>query len=138
MFDTTVKGMAGEALVVADLTLQGCNVFTPTNSHLPDYDLVVEIDGYLFKVQVRTGRSDGHKIKYDLRRSSNAKDRYEKTGNYDILACVDIDSRKIAYLNKIEELSVTLVLFQPVNMKGYHTDNPPKLFENYTDVRQAT
>lgn len=61
--NTTRKGDASEALVVAKYIEKGYNVLTPVNDGVA-YDLVVEKNGKLYKVQVKRGRKEKNVISF--------------------------------------------------------------------------
>jgi len=63
-------GDIGETRVLAELIKRGYNVSIPFG-HDAKYDLVVEVDGKLKKVQVKTTASKGGKMRVQCRTISN-------------------------------------------------------------------
>jgi hypothetical protein len=59
-------GNIGEARVIFEAAKRGYTVCIP-QGHDARYDLVVDIDGKLCKVQVKTTKSDGHVVKVNTR-----------------------------------------------------------------------
>jgi len=71
----------GELLVCADLLSRGHEVFRAVNQQCP-YDLVVEINRVLYRVEVKAGRIRNYALRYtDLKRGKRPED-------IDILAVV--------------------------------------------------
>lgn len=136
MFDEYLKGSASESLVVADLLMQGVEVFTPVALG-GNYDLVAILDGELFTIQVKSGTpQDNYRLKADVRRSSNSKTGREYKKDYDILAVVDVDNRKVAYIPKDKmtaKASITIYTERDFSRKGLHKDYEPMIFEDYLD-----
>jgi hypothetical protein len=104
-------GRAAEHYVVFDLLMQGKNAFL-TEQGLP-YDAVVDSDGKLFRIQVKSGTKritrPGSREKYfcSLRRGDAKGDHHRsilKT-EFDILAFVALDKKLIAYLHVSEIVS---------------------------------
>jgi hypothetical protein len=91
-----INGAIAELRVTADLIAKGYMTYSPTMENT-ECDLVVEVEGHLFKLQIKSAHSDGEKIKVDLKRSS-AKDKFYTKEDFDILAIYDSTTGKIAYL----------------------------------------
>lgn len=91
-----LNGAVAELLVTADFTRKGYSTYSPTIENT-ECDLVVDVDGKLFKVQVKSGHSDGTKLQVDLRRPSAKQSQYDKDA-FDILAICDLTTGKLAYL----------------------------------------
>lgn len=72
MKDTHKKGNIGEARILFEATKRGYVVCVPLG-HCSRYDLIVDIDGELNKVQVKTTTSDGDTVKVRAR-SAGKKD----------------------------------------------------------------
>lgn len=103
--DDLEVGKAAEHLVVADLILAGYRAFL-TDQGLP-YDVVIDDGGYLYRVQVKSTRSErlvpqrlaptpGYL--FHTRRAGKAGRRRYKGNEFDLVALVALDIRTIAYL----------------------------------------
>lgn len=94
-------GRAAESLVQADLEFRGYVVWV-TSEIKTTIDLIAQDDiGGLTRVQVKSFVSDDESHDVDIRRS-HAKIRHYDSSDFDVLAIVDINTRKIAYLNMAE------------------------------------
>lgn len=98
-------GAAGEHLVCADLLLAGYRAFL-SDQNCP-YDVAVDIGGQLIRIQVKTTRQPravpqrvGHFPAYmwHVRRAGKGGRRVYAANEFDMLALVALDQRKIAYL----------------------------------------
>ena len=98
-------GTAAEHLVCADLLLEGWRAFL-ADQNCP-YDVAVEIDGRLVRVQVKATRQQRaipqratHTPAYmwHVRRAGKGGRRTYDTDEFDLLALVALDIRRIAYL----------------------------------------
>lgn len=98
-------GTAGEHLVCADLLAAGFRAFL-SNQSCP-YDVAVEVEGRLIRVQVKTTQAprayaqkgQRHVTGYiwGLRRGKGTQRRYG-SHEMDVVALVALDTRQIAYL----------------------------------------
>lgn len=106
-FDVTdlAAGAAGEHLVCADLLMQGYRAFL-ADQNCP-YDVAVDIGGRLVRLQVKSTRGAraipqrvGHFPAYmwNVRRAGKGGRRVYGTAEFDLLALVALDCRKVAYL----------------------------------------
>ena len=99
-------GKSGEYLVCADLILNGFIAY-PSEQGLP-YDVVMDVDGILYKVQVKTTRGAKHvpQRKTDIpayifhigNHGKRNKTKLYSKNQVDIFALVALDSKRIAYL----------------------------------------
>lgn len=114
-------GKAGEHLVCADLILQGYRAFL-SDQGLP-YDVLVDHDGRLYRVQVKSslkpknanakGRSPNLVYVFNVRRRGRDGIGERLTADHcDIVACVALDERLVAYFPQ-GEVAQTLSLFPP-------------------------
>lgn len=99
-------GTAGEYLVCADLILSGYRAFL-TSQTCP-YDVAVEVDGKLIRVQVKTTRGKRpipQRVKhtpaylFHVRRCGKGGRKNYDENDFDVLALVALDIRKIAYVS---------------------------------------
>lgn len=99
-------GKAGEYLVCADLILNGFIAF-PSEQGLP-FDIVLEKEGRLFKVQVKSTRGPkeipqrktsvpAYIFHIGNNGKQNRRKRYD-AGQVDIFALVALDTKRIAYI----------------------------------------
>lgn len=94
-------GKAGEHLVCFDLLMQGYSAFLADKDS--SYDIVVEIENTLKRIQVKTTaeiKSYSHSkdtYRYQTRRGRGARKRFDIDG-VDIFAFVAMDIQKIAYV----------------------------------------
>lgn len=98
-------GAAGEHLVCADLLLQGYRAFL-SDQNCP-YDVAVDVGGRMIRIQVKSTRQAkalpqraGHHPAYmwHVRRAGKGGARTYSDGEFDLLALVALDCRRIAYL----------------------------------------
>lgn len=102
-------GVAGEHLVCADLLLQGFNAFL-TDQNCP-YDVAVEVDGKLIKIQVKATRKEraipqraNHTpaYLYHIKRCGKGGGKNYSRSDFDVMALVALDIKKIAYIGYSE------------------------------------
>ena len=119
-------GIAGEHLVCADLLISGYRAFM-TDQNCP-YDIAVELNGQLIKVQVKTTRKPraipqrkNHYPAYmwHVKRAGKNGSRIYGKNEFDILALVALDVKKIAYMQMSD-------LKQTVHIRTYDSDIEPK------------
>lgn len=100
-----VAGIAAEHLVCADLLLAGWRAFL-TDQYCP-YDLAVEVEDRLLRIQVkatRSARPTPQRTSYvpaymwHVRRAGKGGARVYGADEFDLLALVALDIRRIAYL----------------------------------------
>lgn len=118
-------GAAGEHLVCADLLMQGYRAFL-ADQNCP-YDVAVDVGGRLIRIQVKATRKakalpqrDGHFPAYmwHVRRAGKGGSRVYADGEFDLLACVALDIRRIAYLPPSKQC-------QTVHIRTHDNPNPP-------------
>ena len=98
-------GKAAEYLVCSDLILSGYVAY-PTDQGLP-YDLVVDVDGKLLKVQVKgscrarnvnsQGQCERMAYNFSIRRRGKGGSSRLSNDDCDLIACVALDIRRVAY-----------------------------------------
>lgn len=135
MFNTKLKAVASEKLTEVDLLLKGYETFSPS-AYGGDQDLLVMSNGAAYKVQVKSGSVDGNKLRVDIRKSSNAKERHYSEDAYDVLAIVHIESRRVAYISRSDmtaKASLNLWLDSNIPTKGAHPDYKHLLFDDLTE-----
>ena len=113
-------GKAGEHLVCCDLIQQDFNAFL-ADQGLP-FDVLVEIDGELKKVQVKTTQKlvtyekAPNVYRFGTRRAKNARERV-RCKDVDFFAFVALDIRKIAYLPILKMMTKDDKVKQTVDFK---------------------
>jgi len=129
-----IDGAVAEMIVIADLIKRGYFAYKPLIENT-ECDLVVDIDGKLVKIQIKSGHSDGEKIKVDLTRSS-AKSKYYSKQDFDILAIYDSSTGNIAYLKWGDipyKRSLTLRYTETVFKNGNVEENGRYYFNDYLE-----
>lgn len=116
-------GKAAEHLVVADLILQGYRAYL-SDQGLP-YDVVVDLHGTLLRIQVKATREQRPVPQraaftpgylFHVRRAGKGGLRRYSQGEFDILAFVALDIRKIAYMHFTDGLKQSIVLRPPAHV----------------------
>ncbi len=111
-------GKAAEHLVCADLILQGHRAYL-SDQGLP-YDVVVDVDGRLLRVQVKATacpkivpkRICPPKYQWNVRRAGKGAKRIIGNDEFEILALVALDIRTIAYIPINDKVLQTVHLRQ--------------------------
>ena len=120
-------GVAGEHLVCADLLLQGYRAFLADQNCA--YDVAVDVSGRLIRIQVKATRAPkklpqrvGHYPAYmwHVRRAGKGGQRTYADSEFDLLALVALDSRRIAYLAPSKAK-------QTIHIRPHNDPNPPSL-----------
>ena len=120
-------GKAGEYLVCADLIIKGFIAY-PSEQGLP-YDVVMDYQGTLLKVQVKTTRT--HKqtpqrkgnmntYAFNIKRRGKNNQSIHTKESCDIFALVALDEKQIAYM-KNEDIKQTM-FFRVESMRGTYRD----------------
>ncbi|HVE68654.1 MAG TPA: group I intron-associated PD-(D/E)XK endonuclease [Solirubrobacteraceae bacterium] len=96
------KGDLAELMVAADIVRQGHRIALPWGED-NDYDLIVDRDGHLERVQVKHARSDGTTIVVRCRSHSLTNGRVRRTKHYtaatiDWLAVYDATTAQCYYV----------------------------------------
>lgn len=113
-------GKAAEHIVCADLILSGYRAYL-TDQGLP-YDVVVDMGGKLLRVQVKgtTGLrnvpqrvADTPRYMWHVRRAGKGAARRIGNDEFEILALVALDIRKVAYLPITDRVRQTVHLKPP-------------------------
>ena len=125
-------GTAGEHLVCADLLISGFRAFI-ADQNCP-YDVVVDVGDRIVRVQVKTTKyqrsipqraSHIPAYMWHVRRAGKGGQRLYGEGEFDVLALVALDIRRIAYMPPS-------LLKQTVHLRPPHADpNTGKHFEQF-------
>lgn len=125
--DTTAQGAAAVHIVCADLLLSGYRAYVAAEGL--HYDVVLDVGARLFRVQVKSTRyqrkrkqrpgcplayqfltNRGHRP--DIPGGKSSPKRYDAS-HADIIACVAIDLRAVAYLPVKGQMRTAVHLFAP-------------------------
>ncbi len=128
-------GKVGEYLVCADLILKGYIAF-PSEQGLP-FDIVADINGRLFKVQVKTTRGPKNipqrktvipAYRFSIGRNGK-KGRHKKyeIGAVDIFALVALDTKRIGYLSHNNTQST--MNFRVPELRGQYHDEQAEIIK---------
>lgn len=120
-------GKAGEYLVCADLIIKGFIAY-PSEQGLP-YDVVLDMDGAMIKVQVKTTRT--HKqtpqrvnnvntYGFNVKRCGKGNKSIRTNESCDIFALVALDEKSIGYM-KNKDIKQTM-FFRVESMRGTYRD----------------
>jgi len=107
--DTKLKADIAESAVKTELLRRGFNVLCPVGDRLP-YDLAVDVDGHLIRIQVKSAWYDRKKKIYsvDVRRTKTNRRRMvrERYGEDDFdFAVIYIDDSHIFYVMPVKEFT---------------------------------
>lgn len=94
---TKDKGDLGEAKVIADTIQRGHKVALPLGENWR-YDLVVERQGRLERVQVKYTESDGRVVRCMARSANNWQTIRYTSGDFDWLAVYDKTTDRVYYI----------------------------------------
>tara|TARA_R110000850_G_scaffold266703_1_gene397221 strand:+ start:86 stop:682 length:597 start_codon:yes stop_codon:yes gene_type:complete len=137
-------GVAGEYLVCADLILSGYDAFK-TEQGMP-YDIVLDVDGALIKVQVKTTRAAKEIPQrktsipaYIFNIGTNGKGGKRKkydSNQVDLFALVCLDTKSIAYLPHVDCKS-TMNFRVPLFRGKYHDEQSEQIKEKVLEYKKA-
>jgi hypothetical protein len=132
-------GKAGEHLTCCDLILQGYNAFL-ADQGLP-FDLLVEKDGKLLKMQVKTTqklvtyKKSKNVYRYGMRRAKYGKSRAVEADS-DYYAFVALDIMKVAYIPISELRTRTNKVKTTLDLKTRRIKYTGRVYSNGT-IRAA-
>ena len=115
-------GRAGQYIVLADLLLKGLKTF-PTSEGV-NYDVVVDLNGKIIRLQVKTTR--GKKIKshcenpvyfFHLKRTGKFGKRIYQIGEFEAFALVALDIKKIFYLKFDRRIPTNSIVIRDKDIK---------------------
>ncbi len=140
--DELQLGKAGEHITCADLILQGYNAFL-ADQGLP-YDVLIDIDGTIKKVQVKATltltcpRKQGQYLyRFQMRkgRSRTSARIPISPDTVDYYAFVVLDKRRVAYLPTKDILGKNGMILQTIDFKSRHLPYPKQCgrwFEDFS------
>lgn len=126
-------GKAGEYLVCADLILKGFVAY-PSEQGLP-YDVVLDIDGRLYKVQVKTtttyrviprpnNYNDQKAYIFNIKRKGKGGKKRYANDEIDIFALVCLDTMQVGYIKNAN--MPTTISFRVDDLRGTYYDEQGK------------
>ena len=128
--NTKAIGDLAELKVACDLTEKGYVVSKPIGDNAP-YDMIVDFDGKLKRVQVKARSERNHSVAVELRSCMrNYTHQYDES-EWDILAVYNIDGGQIAYLDWVGIGDNTTVKFRTQLPKNNQKVGV-RLFEDYS------
>lgn len=112
--NTTQIGSIGETRIIYEATLRGYNVFLPVNNSL-SYDMIVERNGKLERVQVKTVNSNGVVINvstFSLGKHKNGKKQAVcySSSEFEWLVVFDITTNACFFVPSTEMMAGKLAL----------------------------
>jgi N6-adenosine-specific RNA methylase IME4 len=133
-----IVGKAGEHLVCADALMNGCNSYLSAQGSL--YDVVLEKDGKLYKVQVKSsqeaknvnskGRNERIAYSFNVRRRGTEGNGIPlRDKDADLIALVAMDTLQIAYI-PLSDCPMTVQLNRHDNPTDAH-GNPTLTIADY-------
>lgn len=129
--DDLLVGTAAEHLVCADLLLHGYKAFLSDQNCA--YDVVVDYAGRLVRVQVKATRTQRNvpqresqipAYMWNVRRAGKGGKRVYRDNEFDVLALVALDIRRIAYL-PAKTTTQTIHIRPPGTQTGKQFDDYP-------------
>jgi hypothetical protein len=138
-------GRAAEHLVVADLILSGYRAYL-TEQGLP-YDLVIDFEGTLYRVQVKASRCAKRMPQramvtpaylYNVRRAGKGGRRRYADDEFDIVALVAMDLRIAAYLPFKGRVLQTIYLRPPGHRGSARTERTQTIDQFPIEAALAT
>ncbi|MEC3797999.1 group I intron-associated PD-(D/E)XK endonuclease [Bacillus velezensis] len=133
-------GYAAENIVRADLAKKEIVSLSP-DIPWTHYDMVADIGGSFVKIQVKTKMShDGYRMIIDNRKSNGTSRPYTES-DYDVLAIVDLENRRVAYLPYEVwqgRSQISIMLREVVDTNGYGRGKQPLYFSDYTNFPEVT
>ena len=133
-------GIAGEHLVCVDLLLAGYTAFL--TDQLCPYDVAVEVDSHLLRVQVKTTLTHKplpqraeHTPSYvwHTRRAGKGSTRQYAAGAFDLLALVALDRRLVAYMATSHNIANTVHMRVPDFTYRDHSVSGGKVGKQFSD-----
>ena len=128
--NTKAIGDLAELKVACDLTEKGYVVSKPIGDNAP-YDMIIDMDGTLKKVQVKARSERDNKVSVELRSCMRNYTHYYNKDEWDILAVYNIDRGEIAYLNWVDIGDNSVIRLRtelPKNNQKFGV----KMFEDYS------
>lgn len=137
MLSTIQKGSLAEKIVEASLIYYGACPYIPSIAS-SETDLIAEYEGRVYKLQVKSSFSKAGRLRVDTRRPS-AKGRTYSAEAFDILAVVDLATKKVAYISRCDIPTERFRFFTTTEYKlqGKHANYTPMMLEDYLDLHSA-
>ncbi|MBI2444358.1 MAG: hypothetical protein HYV42_03925 [Candidatus Magasanikbacteria bacterium] len=123
---TKLKGDIGELVVAVKLLQDGWHVAFPYGENLK-YDLVVEKQGIMKRVQVKSVFPKNGVLHVNCRSSNNWSVIHYQPEDFEILATVDLESKEVYFIPS-KQISKTLI-----DLRLIPTKNKQKSKINYAE-----
>jgi hypothetical protein len=117
------RGQRSEAAVIHEFVRRGITVLQPFGDN-ERYDLVVDISGTFYRIQVKTGRTVNGRVQFETRSTATFPNRVEKNG-YE--GQIDVF---VVYSPERMETYVVPVSEAPRTSMGLRIDDPDKQSPN--------
>ena len=127
-------GDYAELKVAAYFASKGHFVSRPLTDNAP-YDLIVDIDGKLLKVQVKSRKSRNGVLKIELVSMNNRYSRKYNKNDFDILVCHCIDNDEIIFLNWDILVEVENNLTIRLNNSKNNQNKKCKMFSEFKELK---
>lgn len=113
---TKTKGDTGELLAAAEFTKRGWQVSFPYGENAR-YDMVAEKEGKMLRVQVKAATPKNGVLHVNCRSSNNWSVVHYGDKYFEIVAVVDLESRRVYFIpsNRIGRSLLNLRLVRPRN-----------------------
>lgn len=127
-FQRSMLGAFGESVVAARFYREDVPVFRPIHDNQRGYDLIVDIDGHLLRVQVKVMSTQGQAALGTVKRRWGKWDEmpYATTSytpnSFDVLACVDRKNLNV-YCYTVDEIDFNAISFRVEESEGRDVHN---------------
>jgi len=114
-----LKGDIGELIVAAELLQRGWHIAFPYGENLK-YDLIVEKDNLIQRIQVKAVFPRNGTLRINCRSSNNWSVVSYEVKDFECLAAVDLSTKKVYFIpsKKMKRNMVTLRLTEPLNTQN--------------------
>lgn len=133
------RGYAGEHIAIADLMMK----FIPSSQPMlpgSPYDLIADVNRIRYTVQIKIAKNKGDKLIVDYRKSHVESRNYTRE-DFDILAVVDLESRKVAYIPPelwVGKTQITMWKNPPKSLNGFGGNRIPVMFDDYLEFPELS
>lgn len=120
-------GNIGEHIAILELLKLGITVSRPLGDN-SRYDLIIDLNGFLYKTQIKTTTSDGIIAQFMLSSSQAHRGKtreYYSNKDVDIFLCVDITTNKVFLVNNDRK---SIIIRYEKSQSRYDCSNYPEQF----------
>ena len=118
---TKLKGDIGQLLVAAEIMTRGWHISLPYGENLK-YDLIAEKDGIFKRIQVKAVIPKNGVLHINCRSSNNWSVVHYSPKDFEILAAVDLQSKKVYFIPS-DRMHKNLVSLRLVPSKNFQNKN---------------